>query len=88
MNEVVLPASWVVAGAGIVLAALVFAVMRRVSVALPVLLDMLMAAGLLRLSAEAPWRAIATAGAIVVLRKLVVAGLQVHSAPEPADHAG
>lgn len=88
MNALVLPASWVIAGAGITLAALVFAVMRRVSVALPVLLDMLMAAGLLRLSAEAPWRTIATAGAIVVLRKLVVAGLHVTSASDPADQTG
>lgn len=37
----------------------------------PLALDFWLAAGLLRLSAEADWPAIATAGAIVCLRRLV-----------------
>ncbi|MDP9431512.1 MAG: hypothetical protein M3P91_01995 [Actinomycetota bacterium] len=44
-------------------------------VALPVLLDLLLAAGLLRLSADASWRALAIAATIVTIRKLVGLGL-------------
>ena len=58
---------------GLVSAAAVLARTRSLGQALPVLLEFLMAAGLIRLTSAAPWRAIATAAVIVVLRKLVVA---------------
>ncbi len=58
---------------GLVSAAAVLARTRSLAQALPVLLEFLMAAGLLRLTHDATWRALATAAVIVVLRKLVVA---------------
>ncbi len=67
--------SWALAAGGIVLAALVLAVFRRLLPALHVLLDLLLAAGLLRLSADTSWDALAVAAAVVVLRQLLTHGL-------------
>jgi hypothetical protein len=78
-------AAVVVASAGVLLAAGVLVVSRRLTVALPVLLDMLMAAGLLRLGAGAAWSAIATAAATVLLRKLVVSDIHQTSVAMPPD---
>ncbi|MBM7806701.1 hypothetical protein JOD57_002538 [Geodermatophilus bullaregiensis] len=49
---------------------------RRPAVALGVLLDLLLAAGLLRLAAEPTWTSLATAAAVVLLRRLIGAGLR------------
>jgi hypothetical protein len=49
---------------------------RRPAAALPVLLDLLTAAGLLRLVGEPSWPALATAAAILVLRRLIGLGLR------------
>ena len=49
---------------------------RRPALALGVLLEMLLAAGLLRLAAEPTWTALGTAAAIVLLRRLIGAGLR------------
>ena len=57
---------------GLVSAGAVLARTWQLRQALPVLLELLMAAGLLRLAHDATWRAIATAAAVVVLRKVVV----------------
>ena len=57
-----------VVSAALLVSGLVLLVTRRVGVALPVLLDLLLTAGLLRLSASASWQAIASAAAIVVVR--------------------
>jgi uncharacterized membrane protein len=57
---------------GLVSAAAVLARTRSARSALPVLLEFLMAAGLLRLAHDATWGALATAAVVVVLRKLVV----------------
>ena len=65
----------VVVTAGLALSALTLLSTRRLSAALPVLLDLLLAAGLLRLSATASWQAIASAAAIVVIRKLATLGI-------------
>ena len=46
---------------------------RSLAQALPVLLELLMAAGLLRLSHDPTWRGIATAAVLVLLRRFVVA---------------
>ncbi|MCV7278573.1 hypothetical protein H7J88_02790 [Mycolicibacterium flavescens] len=67
--------SWVIAAAGIALAALTLVVMRRPQLALHVLLDFLLAAGLLRLSADASWRSIAVTAIVVAVRHLVTRGL-------------
>ena len=64
-----------VIAAALLVAALVLLVTRKVAAALPVLLDLLLAAGLLRLSATASWQAIASAAGIVVVRKLATLGI-------------
>src|SRR4051794_31841158 len=75
MTAVVAALVPVVVAAALLVAGLVLLVTRQVATALPVLLDLLLAAGLLRLSATASWQAIASAAAIVLLRKLVALGL-------------
>ncbi len=65
----------VVIASALLVSALTLVATRNPWVALPVLLDLLLAAGLLRLSATASWRAIATAATIVAIRKLVGLGL-------------
>ena len=57
---------------GLVSAGAVLARTWQLRQALPVLLEFLLAAGLLRLAHDATWRALATAAAVVALRKLVV----------------
>jgi hypothetical protein len=64
-----------VTAAAVIIGALVFTVTRRLTTALPVFLDLLLAAGLMRLSAGSSWAALATAATVVVIRKLVVLGL-------------
>jgi hypothetical protein len=49
---------------------------RRPATALPVFLDLLVAAGLLRLAGEPSWQALASAAAILVLRRLIGFGLR------------
>jgi uncharacterized membrane protein len=62
---------------GALLAGLVaLAATRRPAVALPVFLDLLVAAGLLRLVGEPSWQALATAAAIIALRRLIGFGLR------------
>lgn len=61
-------------------------VTRRISTALPVLLDLLLAAGLLRLGLAEGGRDLAGAAMIVLLRRLVVSSLRrdrVLGAPSP-----
>ena len=67
--------SWVIAAAALVLAALTLVVLRRPPLALHVLLDLLLAAGLLRLSVDATWRSIAVTALVLVVRHLVTRGL-------------
>ncbi len=68
MATVVLVAAFVVSG-------LVLLATRTVPTALGVFLDLLTAAGLLRLGAADTWSAIGTAAAVVAVRKVAVAGL-------------
>lgn len=63
--------SWLIAGAGIVLGAAALVTFRRPAVALHVLLDLLLAAGLLRLSVDLEWPVIAVTAAVVILRRVV-----------------
>ncbi|WP_324275238.1 hypothetical protein [Blastococcus brunescens] len=62
--------------AALVAGALALAVTRRPLPALAVLLDMLLAAGLLRLLGEPDWPAILTAATLVALRRLLSAALR------------
>ena len=66
----------VVAAAALVAGALALGSTRRPALALSVFLDLLLAAGLLRLVGEPGWRTILTAAAIVALRRLIGAGLR------------
>ncbi|MFD1829924.1 hypothetical protein ACFSJS_09630 [Streptomyces desertarenae] len=76
MTVAVQLAALAVTAFGLVAAAVVLAVERRLMPALAVLLDFLIAAGLLRLAAEPAWDAIAAAAAVIAVRKLVTAGLR------------
>ena len=75
-----------ITAAAVVVATAIWAVTRSWSPALPVLLELLLAAGLLRLSADAGWRAIAAAALVVAVRKLVTSALGV-AAARAADPA-
>jgi len=61
---------------GLISAALALAATRRPLAALRVLLDLLLAAGLLRLTGDPDLRALTTLAAVVLLRQLVSAGLR------------
>ncbi len=63
-------ASLAVLTGAILAGGLVLAGTRQVAPALAVLLDLLLAAGLLRLAAEPTWTRLATAAAVVAVRKL------------------
>lgn len=67
--------SWLIAAAGIVLSAATLLVFRRPAVALHVLLDLLLAAGLLRLSADGAWSVIAVTAVVVLLRRVLTRSL-------------
>lgn len=67
--------SWAIAGAAVILSALIAVVLRQASIALSVLLDLLLAASLLRLGADDSWSAIAVAAAVIALRHLITRGL-------------
>ena len=69
-------ASLAAAGAALVAGALALAATRRPATALGVLLDLLLAAGLLRLAGTPSWHAIAVSAAIVLLRRLIGTGLR------------
>ena len=49
---------------------------RRPAAALPVFLDLLVAAGLLRLVGQPGWQALATAAIVILLRRLIGSGLR------------
>jgi hypothetical protein len=68
-------ASWVIAAAAIVLGAATLAVWHKPAPALHVALDLLLAAGLLRLSVDASWATVAVSAGIVVLRRMLTRAL-------------
>ena len=76
MATIVTSLSWLIVAAGIVLAAGTLVVLHRPLSALHVLLDLFLAAGLLRLSADASWPTIAATAAVVMLRHIVTRGVQ------------
>ncbi len=53
---------------------------RELRRALPVLLDLLTAAGLIRLAGQPSWPVLATTAIVIALRRLLTAGLQSASA--------
>jgi len=74
-----LPAATALAitAAGLVAGALTLARTRSPSLAMSVLLDLLLAAGLLRLTGGPAWGALATIASIVAIRRLIGSGLRV-----------
>jgi hypothetical protein len=68
-------AATALSGAAVVVGVLVLVASRSPRMTLHVLLDLLLAAGLLRLAAAETWRAIAVAAAIVGIRKLASGGI-------------
>lgn len=74
MNAV-LGASWFFGIAGITLGVAALFVFRNPLLALRVMLELLTAAGLLRLSVDSTWAAIAATAVIIVLRKTVTRSL-------------
>lgn len=66
----------VVAGMALVSGALALAVTRRPASALGILLDLLVAAGLLRLVGDRDWQTIVVIGIVVALRHLISYGLR------------
>ena len=77
-------AALVLAAAGLTLATLSLLATRQLRPALGILLDLLLGAGLLRLTFLDTWTAIASAAALVAIRKLVVLALTSGRRPLPA----
>ncbi len=73
-----------ITAAGLLAAAVVLTATRRPEFALKVLLDVLLAAGLLRLTGQPGWAALATAAAVVAVRRLVGIGLRAGRRPAAA----
>jgi hypothetical protein len=71
------PVAQLVSGAALVAGVLTVAATRRPALALSVFLDLLTAAGLLRLVGDPSWQSIATAATIVPLRHLIGLGLRI-----------
>ncbi|SEK64959.1 Protein of unknown function [Blastococcus sp. DSM 46786] len=68
--------SQVVAAIALVSGGLALAVTRRPALALGILLDLLVAAGLLRLVGDPGWRTVATVAIVIAIRHLVTYGLR------------
>lgn len=75
MTELLDLAALLVTGTALAVGAVALAVTRRLGLALPVLLEFLTAAGLIRLAAEPTWTSLFMAAGIVALRRLIVVGL-------------
>ena len=71
----VLGASWCFAIAGIVLGVAMLVTFRKPLPALQVMLELLTAAGLLRLSVDSTWAAIAATAILIALRKTITSSL-------------
>jgi hypothetical protein len=81
------PVALVVTAGGLVAGAVVLAATRRGVLALQVLLDFLLAAGLLRLTGHPGWAALGAAAGVVVLRRLVGFGFRAGRPPWRRDAA-
>jgi hypothetical protein len=79
VTAVLASAALVVVAAAILAAAVVLVRTRSVRQGLPVLLDLLTASGLLRLSGAPSWDALAVTAVVIVLRRLTTAGIRTAS---------
>ncbi|MDN3293997.1 DUF1622 domain-containing protein [Streptomyces ficellus] len=71
-------AAMLATAAGVLSACAAYLATRQVRLSLGVLLDFLTAAGLIRLADEPSWSSIATAAAVIGLRKLIATRLGRH----------
>ncbi|CAA0098355.1 Uncharacterised protein [Mycolicibacterium vanbaalenii] len=71
----VITASWCLALAGLLLGLAALAVFGRPMVALRAMVDLFVAAGLLRLSADLSWAAIASTVAVIAVRLILTRSL-------------
>ena len=76
MTAVLNSAALLVVGAAIVTGAVVLVATRSFRQALPVLLEFLTAAGLLRLAAAPAWPALAVTVVVIALRRLATIGMR------------
>lgn len=76
-------AALLITAGGVLSACAAYLISRRISQALPVLLDFLTGAGLIRLAAEVSWSSILLAAAVVAVRKIAVIGVGVTSRQSP-----
>ncbi|MEI7033365.1 hypothetical protein [Streptomyces pratensis] len=81
MTEILTAAALLVTAAGLLSALAAGAISRRADQTLPVLLDFLTAAGLLRLAADVSWNSILVAAAVITVRKIAAIG--VTAGPRP-----
>ena len=72
-----------ITAAGLVAAAATLMATRRLVLSVQVLLDFLLAAGLLRLTGSPGWAALGAAAAVVALRRLLGLGLRAGGVPAP-----
>ncbi len=73
-------AALLVTAAGVVVFLTAYAATRRIRTALPLLLDFLMAAGLMRLAGDLSWSGILVTVAIIAVRKVAAYGVAEKSA--------
>jgi hypothetical protein len=81
--SVVLGAAWCFAAAGILLGIAALVVFRQPLLALRVTLELLTAAGLLRLSADSSWAAIAVTAVLIVVRRTITRSLMADLSAPP-----
>lgn len=81
-------AAAVVTGAALVAGGVALVATRSPVLALGIVLDLLLAAGLLRLAGHPGWTGIATAAAVVGLRRLIGTGLRWGSPGRPGPPRG
>jgi hypothetical protein len=74
-TELLTAGSTLVGASALLVGGLVLAATRSGRAALPVFLDLLLAAGLLRLAVADTWQAIAGAAGVIAVRKLAVSAL-------------
>jgi hypothetical protein len=76
--------SLAVSAAGVVTGLVTLVTMRRFGLALAAAVELWTAAGLLRLSADGAWGAVATAATIIVIRRIVGSAIKERAAPKGA----
>ena len=82
MNAVIEAAALLITAAGVLSFLVAYAATHTMRCALPLLLDFLMAAGLIRLAGDQSWSTILLTVAIIAVRKVAAFGIAEKSTPE------